>query len=382
MATGRVRRRDRHSSDRRSRQPAHLIRLGLGACLLLLSACAPATSTVGTPPPGSTPLLPATAPPATPTPTPTSSPVALPSYQAGVNLLFYANSGYPTGLSKLLTELRHDGVNSIAITFPFYQASLTADSVASGTGTPPDKQLEGLINTLEGDGFSVMLRPLLDETDLAPQWRGAIEPKSPTAWFASYTTLISHYAQLATTTHVQALDIGTELYSLEPFTSDWASLISAVRALYPGALTYSVNGNSEAGGTLYDGFWKGLDFVSVDAYWDLGVPDSTGVDGLAQAWQPFLTNMTTAAAGQRVVLSEVGVVPQEGEQDHPWESLLSGPTDAAFQQTYYQAACQAAAEAGVGGIYWWEVNLGTPGPYDPLGTPAEQAMADCFTVGG
>jgi hypothetical protein len=155
-----------------------------------------------------------------------------------------------------------------------------------------------------------------------------------------------------------------------------------VRALYPGALTYSVNGNSEAGGTLYDGFWKGLDFVSVDAYWDLGVPDSTGVDGLAQAWQPFLTNMTTAAAGQRVVLSEVGVVPQEGEQDHPWESLLSGPTDAAFQQTYYQAACQAAAEAGVGGIYWWEVNLGTPGPYDPLGTPAEQAMADCFTVGG
>jgi hypothetical protein len=282
----------------------------------------------------------------------------------------------------MLTKLRHDGVNSIGVTFPFYQASPAADSVASGAGTPPDTQLEGLIHTLEGDGFSVMLRPLMDETDLAPQWRGSIEPTSPTAWFASYTALISRYAQLATTTHVQALDIGTELYSLEPFTSDWASLISAVRALYPGALTYSVNGNSEAGGTLYDGFWKGLDFVSVDAYWDLGVPDSTGVDGLAQAWQPFLTNMTTAAAGQRVVLSEVGVVPQEGEQDHPWESLLSGPTDAAFQQTYYQAACQAAAEAGVGGIYWWEVNLGTPGPYDPLGTPAEQAMADCFTVGG
>src|ERR1039458_1344508 len=147
-------------------------------------------------------------------PTPPSSPVALPSYQAGVNLLFYANSGYPTGLSKMLTELRHDGVNSIAITFPFYQASLTADSVASGTGTPPDTQLEGLINTLEGDGFSVMLRPLLNETDLAPQWRGAIEPRSPTAWFASYTTLISHYPQLATTTHVHALHIGTERSTL------------------------------------------------------------------------------------------------------------------------------------------------------------------------
>jgi hypothetical protein len=337
---------------------------------------------VGTPPPGSTPLLPATAPPATPTPTPPSSPVALPSYQAGVNLLFYANSGYPTGLSTMLTKLRHDGVNSISVTFPFYQANPTADSVASGTGTPPDAQVEGLIRTLEGDGFSVMLRPLMDQTDLAPQWRGSIEPKSPTAWFASYTTLISHYAQLAATTHVQVLNIGSELYSLEPLTSNWESLIAAVRLVYAGALTYSVNGDSETEGTIYDGFWKDLDFVSVDAYWDLGVPNGTGVNGLVQAWQPFLDSMTSAAAGEHVVLSEVGVAPQDGEQDHPWDTPLPGPTDAAFQQTYYQAACKAAEEAAVGGIYWWEVNLGTPGSFDPLGLPAEQAMAACFTAGG
>ncbi|MGA3183155.1 MAG: hypothetical protein ABSE52_00950 [Candidatus Dormibacteria bacterium] len=386
MSTGRwadrVRRRDRGSGDHRSGQAASLARLGIGALLLVLGACAPATSTMGTPPPGSTPLLPATLPPPTPTPTPPASPVALPSYQAGVNLLFYANSGYPTGLPQLLTELHQDGVNSIAVTFPFYQASLTADSVATGTGTPPDQQLEGLIDTMEGDGFSVMLRPLMDETDLAPEWRGAIAPRSVAAWFASYTTLVSHYAQMAATTHAQAFDIGSELYSLEPLASDWGSLISAVRAVYTGALTYSVNGTSETSGTLYDGFWKDLDFVSVDAYWDLGVPDGTGVNGLVQAWQPFLAKMTTAAAGQRVVLSEVGVAPQKGEQDHPWETPLPGPTDAAFQETYYQAACQAAEAAAVSGIYWWEVNLGAPGSFDPLGTPAEQALAACFTSGG
>jgi hypothetical protein len=44
----------------------------------------------------------------------------------------------------------------------------------------------------------------MDETDLVPEWRGAIEPKSPTAWFASYTALISHYANLAAANHVQA----------------------------------------------------------------------------------------------------------------------------------------------------------------------------------
>jgi len=359
--------------------PSRLGRLAIGAGALLLSACGAATS-AGTPIPGSAPLLPATAPVATPSlaPTPAPSPVPLPAYQAGVDLLFYADAGYKSGLSQLLAELRRDGVNSVAITFPFYQASLTASSVGSGSGTPPDSQLEGLIDSVEAAGFSVMLRPLEDQTSLAPEWRGAIAPASVSAWFSSYTTLISHYATIAANTHVQVLDVGSELYSLEGYTTDWQNLISAVRLAYGGAVTYSVNGTSETSGSLRDGFWKALDFVSVDAYWDLGVANGTGVAGMAQAWQPYLAAIDQAAAGARVVISEVGVAPQQGEQDHPWDSQAPGPTDQAFQAQYYQAACQAATAASVSGIYWWEVNLGTKGDFDPLGNPAEVSMAACF----
>ena len=359
--------------------PGLLGRLGIGVGALLLSACSAATST-GTPMPGSTPLLPGTPPVTTPPPTPTPSPVPLPAYQAGVNLLFYADAGYQSGLPKLLAELRRDGVNSIAITFPFYQASLTANAVGTGSGTPPDAQLEGMIDSVEDAGFSVMLRPLEDQTSLAPEWRGAIAPTSVSAWFTSYATLMTHYATIAAGTHVQVFDVGSELYSLEGYTTDWQDVISAVRLVYPGAVTYSVNGPSETGGTLRDGFWKSLDFVSVDAYWDLGVSNGTGVAGMAAAWTPYLTEMARAAGGERVVLSEVGVAPQQGEQNHPWDSLAPGPTDQAFQQQYYQAACQAATAASVGGIYWWEVNVGAPGEFDPLGTPAETAMASCFAA--
>jgi hypothetical protein len=372
--------------ERGRRRPAATLPCLLGAGLLLLTACAPVSTMETTPLPGATPLLPATLPPSPSptmpaTPAPSMSPVALPTYQAGVNLLFYSDADYPAGLTALLTRLRADGVNSVAVTFPFYQASSTASGVGSGSGTPSDQQLTNLIRTLEGDGFSVMLRPLMDQGDLV-SWRGAITPASVSEWFASYTALLSHYATMAASDHVQVFDVGSELYSLENYTADWEALIGTVRTLYPGALTYSANGPSETGGSFRDGFWKALDFVSVDAYWDLGVPDGTGVTGLAQAWRPYLAEMATAAGGLPVVLSEVGIVPQDGEQDHPWDALQPGPTDAAFQQTYYQAACQAASAASVAGIYWWEVNLGTPGDFDPLGAPAEQAIASCFAAAG
>jgi hypothetical protein len=108
------------------------------------------------------------------------------------------------------------------------------------------------------------------------------------------------------------------------------------------------------------------------------VPDGTGAAGLARAWLPYLRQSVAAAGGKPVVLSEVGVVPQLGAQDHPWKTLQPGPTNDSFQATYYAGACQAATAMHLAGLYWWEVNLGSPGQFDPMGTPAEQAMASCF----
>ena len=366
---------------RRRRGRLSVALLGLLASLALLSACGPAAPG-GSDGPRSTPLLPATPPVATRTPVPTPRPthVPLPAYQAGVNLLLYSDPGYRSALPALITRLRRDHVNSVAVTFPFYQSGLTSSSVHAGSGTPPDAQLSGVVDDLEAAGFSVMLRPLLDESDLAPLWRGAIAPTSVGAWFASYTTLITHYAKLAAEDGVQVLDVGTELLSLEADTSDWLTLIARVRSVYPGKVTYAVNGISDTSNGFPTGFIGALDFLSVDGYWNLAVPDGTGAAGLARAWLPYLQQSIAAAGGKPVVLSEVGVVPQQGAQDHPWKTLQPGPTDDTFQATYYEGACQAASTAHLAGLYWWEVNLGTPGQFDPIGMPAERAIASCFAT--
>jgi hypothetical protein len=347
-----------------------------------LTACGSSLAGVtATPFPGGTPGVGATppAPFASTPPTPPPSPVPLPAYQAGVNLLLYSDPAYATDLPPILAKLHRDHVNSVAVTFPFYMNSLTASSVRTGSGTPPDAQLEGVLDMLEGSGFSVMLRPLMDEKDLAPGWRGSIAPNSISSWFASYTAFVSHYATIAATYHVQVFDIGTELLSLEHQTADWQALIARVRSLYEGKLTYAVNGRDTADG--FPSNWvSGLDFLSSDAYWDLSVPDGASVSTLANAWGPFLRQTMAFAGGKSLVLTEIGVVPQDGEQYHPWETAFPGPLDNIFQQRYYEAACQAATTAKVTGIYWWEVNLGIPGQFDPLGKPAEDAISSCFAA--
>ena len=141
----------------------------MGALLslsLLLGCGAPGgqfpTSLPTTPPssPSSSTLT-----PATPVPTPVPTPVSLPSFQAGINLLFYENTDYASQLPPLMAELHKDQINSVALTFPFYQAGLTSTTMVAGSGTPPENQLTTIISSLEENGFSVMLRPLLDETD-------------------------------------------------------------------------------------------------------------------------------------------------------------------------------------------------------------------------
>lgn len=331
---------------------------------------------------GGTPLLPATATPTptpTPVPTPPPTPVPLPAYQAGVALDFYANSTWKAELPGLLTELHHDRVTCVSLTFPIYQAGDNATQVTAGTGTPSDPDLEAVIRSMEASGFSVTLRPLMDENDLAPDWRGNITPSSDAAWFQSYTTLMVHYGTIAARLGVQVFNVGSEFYSLEADAAGWKGVIQALRQVYPGQVTYSVNGISETGGGVRSGFWSALDFLSVDGYWDLGVANDATAAQLAAAWQPYLQQLQAAAGSMKMVLSEVGVVPQAGEQNNPWRGEQAGlPVDPSFQATYYDGACEAAGRAQLAGLYWWQINFGTPWQFDPLGAPAEQAMATCF----
>ena len=74
-------------------------------------------------------------------------------------------------------------------------------------------------------------------------------------WFDSYRTFITHYAALAKTYNVELFCLGTEIDGTVPgHEADWAAIVQAVRAAYPGQLTYASNWPSYQAVS----FWKDL----------------------------------------------------------------------------------------------------------------------------
>lgn len=323
----------------------------------------------------------------TPTPIPVKRvakpPTSSGDYQAGVSILLYTHDpAPPDSFGKLLDQLADDDVNSLAIAFPLYTDGPRSNSVHRGQDTPPDQYLVSLIDQAKVRGFGIMLRPLLDESSLPPPlWRGQISPSSPSAWFASYGSLILEYARIAQQERVDSLGIGSELTSMEPSVAAWRSLIGQVRQVFSGQVTYAFNWGS----TFHTDFWPQLDFVSIDAYFPLDrTPVRATVAQMTADWQRWLDLLKRIDQpyGKQLVFTEIGVVPKVGAQLKPWNGEISGQVDPEVQRAYYEATCGATSGV-VSGLFWWAVGTApvsnlAPDDYNPLGRPAEGTMQACY----
>ena len=311
-------------------------------------------------------------------------------FQGGLNLYVDGPAAQDGDLAekaaRLSQRLAALGANSVSIAFPIFMSGPNASAIyADPQTTPSINQLGILIAEAHSHHLSVMLRPVLDEQSLIDtqgDWRGSIQPVDRGAWFASYQQLVAGYAQLAASMQVDAIDVGTELDSLQGETDRWRSLIHAVRSVFFGKLTYSVNFDYQQ-----IDFADALDFLAIDAYYPLAAPFDASVNELTAAWQPWLTNLQALkqTVGIPVVITELGVRSQAGAHLAPWVWQSDSGPDLVEQQRYYQASCGSLSQL-VDGLYWWLVTLNSPVPrpefdttYDPLGKPAEAAIKDCFS---
>jgi photosystem II stability/assembly factor-like uncharacterized protein len=94
-------------------------------------------------------------------------------------------------------------------------------------------------------------------------------------WFENYTEFITRYARMAESLNCEMFNVGTELNGTVNDDTDltfWRNqVIPAVRRVYSGPITFAEMGMD--GGVLPD-LWHDLDFVGVDAYFELYPRDS------------------------------------------------------------------------------------------------------------
>jgi hypothetical protein len=305
-------------------------------------------------------------------------------FQAGVSVVVYGNDRYFEQKAKvLLNRLADLGANSVSFVVPIFQNGTLASEVrADSQRTPSDVKIAAFVTEARRRGFTVMLRPLLDigTPETPTDWRGTIRPQDLAHWHQTYTDLLMTYARLARVNHVDVLNIGSELDSMERDTGYWQGLISSARSVYPGQLTYSSNWAKG-----YPAFGRSLDFISVDAYFPLNRTTAASAADLATAWQPWIDRLTRMrrSFAKPLVLTEMGATSLVGSFQQPWIWDNGQPLDLTAQQRYYQAACESVVPR-FGGVYWWMYALDPPAKpaldrsYAVAGKPAEADLRDCF----
>jgi hypothetical protein len=142
------------------------------------------------------------------------------------------------------------------------------------------------INDAHALRMGVLLKPQLWCDDGACQSGLALAPTDPAAWFASYATFIDHYAQIAQNNRVEIFCVSCELsqVSTSNYSSNWSSVISGVRAIYGGRLTYAANYFEYA----QIPFWGLLDYAGIDAYFPLSNAKTPSLTDLVGGWSHWV----------------------------------------------------------------------------------------------
>lgn len=377
---------------------------------------------------------------------------------AGFNYVADIDGSYASA-NSLASMISSTASNSVALTDD-YGINPSTNSIygdyntATTTGnTETIAHLTSTIKAAEKDGLTVMVRPLVDFTvDATPatlkssdgtqyangDWRAYFKPTNTTTFFNSYDSMIVAQAKAAQAGGAQLLDIGTELDQLTgaAYLSEWTKIITDVRAVFSGKLTYSAISDDDLSPWQYGGghpaagtgdittqvsFWNQLDYIGIDEYaaiWDAqnggANPDPT-LAQLIAGWENTPTDPTTkamtgglslikyyenvaATLNKPLLFTEIGYnsAPDAASQPFFTSSSTYDPTLQANLYKAFFTAWQDKGNTSLQGVYIWNwepdpstVGAGTNPSWTPQGNTGSlqeikagfSAATACYAAG-
>ncbi len=299
----------------------------------------------------------------------------------GLTLVSWSTGEYSGGSAKTSEDaLAATGASWAGVLVTQYMANKTSTTIAPQSGsTPSDADVIAAITELHAKGVKVMLKPHVDSLD--GTWRGAIVPSNTAAWFASFTTFITHYAQLAQSNGVEMLCFGTEYASMSGSANKtaWESVIAAIRSAsgggYTGLLAYASNATSATDEFTSVSFWDQVDVMGLDAYFPLTNHADPTLAQLVAAWSSNLwgenivqdvSNFAAAHPGKPLIFTEIGYMSASGTNIEPWQftpdGKVTGIVDDTEQQNCYEAMYEVWSKqtAVMKGNFWWSWPVAAP----------------------
>lgn len=300
-----------------------------------------------------------------------------------------------------LRDLKATGANYVTLVIPYYQSNRFSADLQRGWNTPTDQSLIDGVNFAHSIGLNVNFKMHIEL--FTGEWRAFIDPNGAerSNWYTNYGNILKHYAGIGQSTGVEQFTLGTELIRMSADdhnsgnTQAWRNMISSVRAIYGGKLTYSANWGESFDNTEPPRikFWDALDYIGISAYYWLNRDwNDNSVSSFASGWQMW-DNTRIAALNQTwnkpILFSEVGYRSYTGSHTQPWEWNSGGEYNGQTQANAYEALFQYWNNRNymVGVSFWdWETdpNAGGNGHigFTPQNKPAEQVMTNWFSGGG
>ncbi len=227
------------------------------------------------------------------------------------------------------------------------------------------------------------------------KWRSDIFPTSEEnwkTWSTAYRAFILHYAHLAEKHNIEMFCVGTEFTRLTmEKTEYWEKLISEVRAIYSGKLTYAANWYKEFENVT---FWDQLDYIGIQAYFPLVKNKNPSVDEISNGWKKHLPILKRIHEkfNKKILFTEIGYKSMEESAIEPWKWVdydsdldqvpVSTETQANCYQAFFDTVWKNDWFAGAH-IWQWRAEHYNAGgikslDFTPQNKPAENTIAKGF----
>ncbi len=218
------------------------------------------------------------------------------------------------------------------------------DVVCKPIASPTDETLRRTFRQARAHGLRVMFFPTINirgEAQDPTWWRGNIEPSDWEAWWRNYTAFNVHLARLAQEGGVEWYSLGTEMTSTHRFPDQWRALAAAVRQVFHGKLTYSINFDA------HDSFTFGdcLDVVGMNTYDPIAKHDEYPSEAqIRDAWWWIIYKARTLEARfqKPVMITEIGYPSVAHAHVGPWDFRTDKPADPTLQNQLVGGALAVA----------------------------------------
>ncbi len=296
-------------------------------------------------------------------------------FQKGVCFTCWSKDKFSSaGARQAIGMFRSMSAGYLQINVTEYQTRYNSFKIISTERTPRKSSVIKAIHTARTTGLKVMLKPHIDVLNegggnYCRQDIGFQDDASWKKWFENYEKFIIPYAEIAEINNVEIFCIGTELSFASLKTEFWKDLISKIRNIYSGKLTYAAHWDNYRNIE----FWEDLDYAGINAYFPLTEESSPTIEEIKSGWRFWMREIESwhSKIKKPVIFTEIGYSSSAHAAREPWKNG-EGKVDIDLQARCYTAFFEVVWwRKWVKGVYWWNFKpmIYGGGKYDRTFTP-------------